>query len=98
MPEVHKKEHSLELQLPLIYKTFGTVELVPVVIGQLEDEIEVRLLGGVLKRFLREGDVVVVSSDFCHVGPRYQYQPFKDNIKGNVFVLDKEAYTYYKFA
>jgi len=94
MPEVHRKEHSLELQLPLIYKTFGPVELVPIVIGQLEDEIEARLLGGVLKRFLREGDIVVVSSDFCHIGPRYQYQPFKDNIKDNVFALDKEAYTY----
>ncbi len=94
MPEVHRKEHSLELQLPLIYKTFGPVELVPVVIGQLEDETETRLIGGVLKRFLRDGDIVVVSSDFCHIGPRYQYQPFKENIKDNVFLLDKEAYTY----
>ncbi len=94
MPEVHRKEHSLELQLPLIYKTFGPVELVPVVIGQLEDETETRLIGGVLKRFLRDGDIVVVSSDFCHIGPRYQYQPFKNNIKDNVFLLDKEAYTY----
>jgi AmmeMemoRadiSam system protein B/AmmeMemoRadiSam system protein A len=94
MPEVHRKEHSLELQLPLIYKTFGPVELVPVVIGQLEDETETRLIGGVLKRFLRDGDIVVVSSDFCHIGPRYQYQPFKNNIKDNVFLLDKEAYTH----
>ncbi len=94
MPEVHRKEHSLELQLPLIYKTFGPIELVPIVIGQLEDEMETRLVGGVLQRFLRPEDMVVVSSDFCHVGPRYQYQPFKDNIKENVFSLDKEAYTY----
>lgn len=94
MPEVHRKEHSLEMQLPLIYKTFGPVELVPVVVGQLEDETETRLIGGVLKRFLRDGDIVVVSSDFCHIGPRYQYQPFKSNIKDNVFLLDKEAYTY----
>ncbi len=94
MPEVHRKEHSLELQLPLIYKTFGPVELVPIIIGQLEDEMETRLIGGVLKRFLREGDIVVVSSDFCHIGPRYQFQPFKDNIKENVFALDREAFTY----
>jgi AmmeMemoRadiSam system protein B/AmmeMemoRadiSam system protein A len=94
MPEVHKKEHSLELQLPLIYKTFGPVEIVPIIIGQLEDEMEARLIGGVLKRFLRDGDIVVVSSDFCHVGPRYQYQPFSKDIKDNVYQLDREAYTY----
>lgn len=94
MPEVHRKEHSLELQLPLIYKTFGSIQLVPIIIGQLEDEMETRLVGGVLQRFLTPEDIVVVSSDFCHVGPRYQYQPFKDNIKDNVLSLDKEAYTY----
>lgn len=94
MPEVHRKEHSLELQLPLIYKAFGAVEIVPVIIGQLEDEMEARLIGGVLKRFLRDGDIVVVSSDFCHVGPRYQYQPFSKDIKENVYQLDREAYTY----
>ncbi len=94
MPDVHKKEHSLELQLPFIYKTFGPVDLVPIVIGQLEDEMETRLVGGILKRFLRDGDIVVVSSDFCHVGPRYQFQPFKKDIKENVFLLDKEAFTY----
>lgn len=94
MPEVHRKEHSLELQLPLIYKAFGPIEIVPIVIGQLEDEMETRLIGGALKRFLKDDDIVVVSSDFCHVGPRYQYQPFTANIKENVYRLDKEAFTY----
>jgi len=94
MPDVHRKEHSLELQLPLIYKSFGSIEIIPIVVGQLEDEMEIRLIGGALKRFVQEGDIVVVSSDFCHVGPRYQYEPFTDNIKENVFRLDKEAYTY----
>lgn len=94
MPEVHRKEHSLELQLPLIYKTFGPIEIIPIVVGQLEDEMETRLIGGVLKRFINDDDMVVVSSDFCHVGPRYSYEPFTDHIKENVFRLDKEAYTY----
>lgn len=94
MPEVHRKEHSLELQLPFIYKAFGPVKIVPVIIGQLEDEMEARLIAGALKRFLQDGDIIVVSSDFCHVGPRYQYQPFTKDIKENVYRLDREAYTY----
>lgn len=96
MQEVHRKEHSLELQLPLIYKTFGPVEIVPVIIGQLEDAMETRLIAGTLQRILKEGDMVVVSSDFCHIGPRYQYEPFSrsDNLKENVFNLDKQAYSY----
>ncbi|HEY9787042.1 MAG TPA: AmmeMemoRadiSam system protein B, partial [Candidatus Obscuribacterales bacterium] len=91
-PDVHRKEHSLELQLPLIRKTFGEVKLVPMVVGALEDEAEMRLVGQALRRFIGDRDLVVVSSDFCHVGPRYQYQPFSKDIRNNVFKLDNEAF------
>lgn len=94
MPEVHRKEHSLELQLPLIMQTFGPVKIVPVIIGMLDDETEARLVGEGLRRLIADGDLIVVSSDFCHVGPRYQYQPFRQDLKKNVIKLDEEAFQY----
>lgn len=93
MPDVHRMEHSLEMQLPYIYKVFGEVKLVPIVIGQLSDETEAFMIAEILKRYIDKDDLVIVSSDFTHFGPRYDYQPFSDNIKQNVRNLDKRAFT-----
>jgi MEMO1 family protein len=93
-PQVHKVEHSLELQLPFIMKALGPVKIVPLVVGVLHDETEIRLIAETLKGFIRKGDLVVVSSDFTHFGPRYQYRPFLNDIKQNVRRLDEEALKY----
>lgn len=94
LPEVHRLEHSLEIQLPFIKQAFGDVKIVPIVIGTLTDDTEVRLLAEILKGYIASDDLVVVSSDFTHYGPRYDYRPFKDNIRGNIRKLDSEAYGY----
>lgn len=92
MPDVHAQEHSLELQLPMIRKVFGEVKIVPITIGNLTDESDIRLMGRMLRRYIRKGDLVIVSSDFTHYGPRYDFQPFKDNIPQNIRRLDEDAF------
>ena len=74
---MHKREHSLELQLPFIKQTFDDALIVPIIVGQLEDAGEIRLAAQMIRRYVEEGDLVIVSSDFTHYGPRYQYEPFK---------------------
>lgn len=93
-PEVHRVEHSLELQLPMIKYAFPDVKIVPIVVGHLEDESEARLLGEVLKGFVGSEDLVVVSSDFTHYGPRYGYIPFRQNVVEGVTSLDREAFVH----
>lgn len=97
-PEVHKVEHSLELQLPFIKHCFDKVKIVPLVIGQIQDESEARLIGEILKAHIAKGDLVVVSSDFTHYGPRYGYMPFQgqENIPEKVCELDGAAFNYLK--
>lgn len=92
MPEVHRREHSLELQLPFIKESFGDVKIVPIIVGMLGDASEISMVAQMLRRHIGPGDLVVVSSDFTHFGPRYQYEPFRDNIKENVKRLDSEAF------
>lgn len=94
MPEVHSKEHSLELQLSMIRFALGEVELVPLVIGLLPDITDVRLLGQIIRRYMKPGDLAVISSDFTHFGPRYEYVPFNDDLVNNVRKLDEEAFGY----
>lgn len=93
-PEVHRVEHSLEMQLPLIKYTFEDAKIVPIVVGHLEDESDARLLGEILKGFVGKDDLLVVSSDFTHYGPRYDYLPFKDNVVEKVTALDREAFVH----
>jgi AmmeMemoRadiSam system protein B/AmmeMemoRadiSam system protein A len=91
-PEIHRVEHALEMQLPFIRQTFGEVKLVPLIIGTLHDESEVRLIAEVLKGYVSGDDIVVVSSDFTHYGPRYGYSPFKSDMRANIEKLDREAF------
>lgn len=90
--EVHRKEHSLEMQLPFIRETFGEVKIVPIIVGTLSDEMDVQLMAQILRRYLRQDDLIVVSSDFTHFGPRYDYEPFHSDLKDNLRKLDGEAF------
>jgi MEMO1 family protein len=92
--EVHKVEHSLEMQLPFIKEALGNVKIVPIVIGKLNNEAEARLIAEYLRSQIAPGDLVIVSSDFTHFGPRYDYQPFTRNIKDNLRKLDSRAFSY----
>lgn len=92
LPEVHRVEHSLEMQLPFIRQVFGQVSIVPIVVGALSDETDIRLMAEILKGFVSKGDLVVISSDFTHYGPRYDYEPFTSDIKENLRKLDSRAF------
>ncbi len=91
-PDIHKIEHSLEMQLPWVKQTFGDVEIVPLIVGTLQDESEIRALAEILKSYVTRDDLIVVSSDFTHFGPRYGYTPFHDHIRQKVEQLDREAF------
>jgi AmmeMemoRadiSam system protein B/uncharacterized protein (TIGR00296 family) len=90
--EVHDQEHSLEMQLPLIRKVLGDVLVVPLAVGMLENAQEVRMVASILKRYMHAGDIVIVSSDFTHYGPRFEYQPFTEEIPQNIKKLDQSAF------
>lgn len=92
LPDVHRVEHALEMQLPYIRETLGEVTIVPIVIGTLASRADIKLTAELLRRYIGKDDLVVVSSDFTHFGPRYEYQPFTSNIKEKIRQLDGQAY------
>jgi len=44
-----------------------------------------------LRPYCDEQTLLVASSDFSHVGTRYGYMPFRDNLKENIYKLDQGA-------
>jgi AmmeMemoRadiSam system protein B len=77
---VDEREHSGELQYPYIAKAMlGTknksIQVLPVMCGNLstaQEEMYGRLLAPIVAR---PNVLSVISTDFCHWGDRFQYQP-----------------------
>ena len=88
--DAHKKEHSLEVQLPLLQHFFEDFELIPIINGFI-DKDSARHIAITLKDWWREDILWVISSDFTHYGRAFNYLPFHKNIKENLRKLDLDA-------
>jgi AmmeMemoRadiSam system protein A len=92
--DTHLVEHSLELQLAFIRKILGDVKIVPVLFGRSDQPLESRVLADKIAGHLTDGDLIAVSSDFTHIGPRYGYTPFPADMTERLKELDMEAFSY----
>lgn len=96
---VYAKEHSIEVQLPFIYRYVGnnyignnranSVSIVPLIVGSL-DSNQIREVADTLSRYIDEHTLVIVSSDFTHYGSRFNYTPFLDNQGPDFHVFDDQ--------
>ncbi len=86
----HRREHSLESQLPFLQKALGEFKLVPIVVGEI-DLGGARRIASSLEPFIDDDTLVVVSSDFTHTGSRFGYVPFKTDVKENLEKLNRRA-------
>ena len=83
--EVDEREHSGEMQYPFIQKCLNhrsslatgsrAIRILPIMCGALSTTLEERY-GTILAPIIRRPEVIcVISTDFCHWGSRFQYQP-----------------------
>ncbi|MCF7790715.1 MAG: AmmeMemoRadiSam system protein B [Victivallales bacterium] len=77
---IHMKEHSIQIQLPLLQKALGEFRLVPIVVGQLNSST-VKNIAEVLKNCIDDKTLVIASSDFTHYGRRFGYLPFTNDFQ-----------------
>lgn len=65
-PEAHLEEHSIEVQLPFLQTHLRTeFKIVPIIIGSSTAETA-KKLAAILKPYLNEKNLFVISSDFSH--------------------------------
>lgn len=87
--DTDEQEHSGEMQYPYIAKAckdagFQDCMILPIMVGSLDTAKE-KEYGKLLAPIIGRPNVItVVSSDFCHWGSRFRYQPFVDDEK-NIF-------------
>jgi len=73
-------EHSIEMQLPFLLLSMEQADwtLLPVVVGHLSQQA-CALFARHLEPFFDDPNTLfVISSDFCHWGARFRYQPLVD--------------------
>jgi len=71
MPEAHRKEHCLEVELPFLQETLSKFELYALVLGEVDEE----KLAQMIKKFIDNNTLIVVSSDLSH------YLPYETAVK-----------------
>ena len=70
-PKAHNREHCLEVQLPFLQRKFGDVPpIVPIIIST-NDFRKLQRIAEILKPYMSEENLFVVSSDFSHY-PKYE--------------------------
>jgi AmmeMemoRadiSam system protein B/AmmeMemoRadiSam system protein A len=91
VPQTHKYEHSVQIELPLLQYKQKDFKFVPIVAGQCSLET-IEKAGAILKSLVDEDTLVIASSDFVHYGRSFNYVPFTENIPEKIKELDMGAY------
>jgi AmmeMemoRadiSam system protein B len=79
-------EHSLEMHLPFIAKTFdvNTIQIVPIIVGHLNSQTA-KEVGKLLSVYMEDPQYFfAISSDFCHWGKRFGYT-YYDETEGEIW-------------
>ena len=75
-PDAHQREHSIEIELPMLQRALKPGwRLLPVLVGRLDGD-DYPVAADLLRPFLDDETLLVVSSDFTHYGSRFDYLPF----------------------
>ena len=89
-PAAHAREHSVENQLPMLQRALKNFAMVEVIVGVMTPT-ERATLADVLRSLADSETLLVVSTDFCHYGPRFGYVPFKDRVPERLADLNDKA-------
>ncbi len=88
--EAHRSEHSIEVQLPFLqHHLKNDFRIVPIIIGSSTVETA-KSLASILKPFLNEKNLFVISSDFSHY-PSYSNAITADQITANAIKSNKPS-------
>lgn len=91
-PAAHAREHSDQIQLPLIQTCLSTsLPVVCMVCGQW-DSAHLIPAAKEMAALIDEGTLIVISSDFTHYGASYGYVPFTQDVEKNIQALDMNVF------
>jgi len=91
--QANQREHSTQIQVPLLQHTQKDFKLVLIVAGHCSMQT-IAKAASILNSLIDPDTLVIASSDFVHYGPNYGYVPFTENVPEEIKNLDMGAYKY----
>ncbi|MFC1754690.1 AmmeMemoRadiSam system protein B [Thermoproteota archaeon] len=97
IPIPHKEEHSIEVQVPMLQHACKDrkkdLRFIPVMVTETDYEETAKVLVKAIKQYQEKGKkiAVIASTDFTHFGMNYGFMPFSEDVKENLYKLDKGA-------
>ncbi|MEN8006074.1 MAG: AmmeMemoRadiSam system protein B [Candidatus Krumholzibacteriota bacterium] len=90
--QAHAQEHAVEIQLPLMQRTWpeAVPRIVPLLVPSMPPDVA-REAAAALARLADDGTLFLVSSDFTHYGASYGYVPFTTDLPASLEELDSGA-------
>ncbi len=76
-PQSHQKEHCLEVCLPFLQKTLTNFKIVPIIVGQYNQQNR-EALAYALGKYVNSQTLIVISSDLSHY-PSYEIANISDH-------------------
>lgn len=92
-PSAHIQEHSDQIQLPLLQRLFGDRpwRVAPLVCGAFSPAATTTF-GHALRALLDARTLLVISTDFTHYGPNFNYVPFAGQLPERLHALDHRVF------
>ncbi len=90
--EPFRPEHCLEAQIPFLQRQLKSGwRLLPVLVGMLDPRTGGARIAEFLRPFRSADTLIIISSDFTHYGPSFDYVPFDRDVPARIEALDMEA-------
>ncbi|MEM3405354.1 MAG: AmmeMemoRadiSam system protein B [Candidatus Pacearchaeota archaeon] len=86
----HNYEHSIEVILPFLQESQKNFKIISLLVKDLSYE-ECIKIAEIISKLIDDKTCLLVSSDFTHYGLVYDFVPFYNNIKENLYNLDKKV-------
>jgi MEMO1 family protein len=93
VPQTNEREHSVQIEIPLVQQKWKDAKIVPIVAGQCSLPT-ISNAASILNSLIDRDTLVIASSDFVHYGPNYDYVPFTKDVPEQLKKLDMGAYQY----
>ncbi|MGD2093476.1 MAG: AmmeMemoRadiSam system protein B [Phycisphaerales bacterium] len=75
-PSEHAREHSIEVQIPFIQHLFPGAKILPILVPQNKQAIELgNCVGEIISKDNERKIICIASTDLTHYGPRYGFTP-----------------------
>jgi MEMO1 family protein len=81
-PRVHRKEHAVEVELPLIQQAWPDAAILPIEVPPVEYAPEIGAQTARALKAAGRSAVFLASSDLTHYGPNYDFAPAGPGLKG----------------